>query len=259
MTKVPYSNREVVGMLPNPPFDQKLSSARVWSGIWSITKYVLLFCLGMVVGALFLSGNDVQKQCLESMVAIGFNSHRAREICYKNSITTHNGVLTRFDCMPRNANAQDCRRRGCIWDESVQNVPYCFYPDNYGSYANENVTNVNGKMTASMRRKLKSPYPEDVDLLQFEACAETESRLHIKVPFFIYKILIMFHHVKCSVSYLYHHLLQITDAKKDRFEPFYPVVPQVDCKTFKNSQFQVKMSEGKMGFKVLRSSTNKVM
>ncbi|XP_034250014.1 lysosomal alpha-glucosidase-like [Thrips palmi] len=231
MVKVPHSHPEVVVMLPNPPYDQRISSARVWSGIWSITKHVLLFCLGMIVGALFLTSNDVQKRCLESMVAVGFSSHRAREICYKNPTVSHSGVLTRFDCMPRNANAQDCRRRGCNWDESVQNVPYCFYPDNYGSYSNENVTNINGRTTATMRKKLKSPYPEDVDLLQFEACAETESRLHIK----------------------------ITDAKKDRFEPFYPVVPQVDCKSSKNNQYQVKISEGKMGFKVLRSSSGKVI
>lgn len=47
--------------------------------------------------------------------------------------------------------------------------------------------------------------------------------------------------------------------KRDRFEPFYPVVPQVDCKSFKNSQFEVSISEYKMGFKIIRTSNNKVM
>lgn len=224
------SHPEYGVMLPNLPADTRTSTTRVWSGIWTMTKYVLLFCLGMVVGALFLQGDNVQKKCYESMVAIGISSQRGREICYKNQFSI-NGPTTRFDCMPRNANAQDCTKRGCIWDETVQNVPYCFYPDKYGTYSNKNVTMGNGKITAYMQRKLKSPYPEDVDLLVFEACAETSNRLHIK----------------------------ITDAKKDRFEPFYPVVPDVDCKSFPNSQFQVKISEGKMGFKVLRSSNNKVI
>lgn len=178
--KVPSSQPELVAMLPSPPFELRTSTARVWSGIWTMTKYVLLFCLGMVVGAVFLQSEDVEKRCFESMVAIGFSSHRGREICYKTQPSSV-GVVTRFDCMPRNANAQDCKRRGCVWDESVQGVPYCFFPDKYGSYANENVTEHNGRITAHMHRKLRSPYPEDVDLLQFEACAETESRLHIKV------------------------------------------------------------------------------
>ncbi|XP_026291972.1 lysosomal alpha-glucosidase [Frankliniella occidentalis] len=228
VVKIRPSHPELGVMLPNPPADLRTSPARVWSGICTVIKYVVFFCLGMVVGAVFLQSDNVQKGCFESMVAVGFSTHRSREICYKNQPSYSNGPLTRFDCMPRNANAQDCKKRGCLWDESVQNVPYCYYPDKYGSYSNMNVTAQNGKISAFMQRKIKSQYPEDIDLLQFEACSETESRLHIK----------------------------ITDAKRDRYEPHYPEVPQVQCKSFEKSKFQVKISENKMGFKVLRSPNN---
>lgn len=217
-------------LLSNDVEEPGASTARVWAGIWSMTKYVLLFCLGMIVGSMLLQSGDARKRCFESAIAIGFSPERSRSICFKRP-PTYEEVSIRFDCMPRSANIKDCKAKGCVWDDSIKGSPYCFFPDNYGSYANMNVSSDSGKVSALMARKVKSLYPKDVDLLKFEACAETESRLHVK----------------------------ITDAKSDRFEPFFPVISPADCKSFDNTQYQVRISEGKMGFQIVRTSNNKVI
>lgn len=169
-----------VELLSSARVDSRTSTSKVWDGIWTMCKYVLFFCLGMVVGSIFLQYGDVQKRCFESMVAVGFSTERGKSICYKNQ-PVFGATSLKFDCMPRDASAVGCKNRGCIWEVSTPGVPYCYFPDKYGVYSNTNVSVKDGKVTAFLERKIKSPYPKNVDRLKFEACAETEDRLHVKV------------------------------------------------------------------------------
>jgi hypothetical protein len=62
-------------------------------------------------------------------------------------------------------------------------VPYCFYPQNFGGYRYINVTEAQWGLTAYMQREFYSPYPEDVPVLRMDIKMESKQRLHIKVTF----------------------------------------------------------------------------
>lgn len=112
-----------VELLPSAQADCRKTLIEVGKTIYMMTKYVLFFCCGMVVGAVFLSYGDVRKRCFESMLSIGFNHVRAKNICTKYQEVSQATKL-RFDCMPRNANSVGCKKIGCIWDGTVPGSPY---------------------------------------------------------------------------------------------------------------------------------------
>lgn len=60
-------------------------------------------------------------------------------------------------------------------------VPYCFYPQNFGGYRYINVTEAQWGLTAYMQREFFSPYPEDIPVLRMDIKMESKQRLHIKV------------------------------------------------------------------------------
>lgn len=96
----------------------------------------------------------------------------------------------KFDCFPDDgANASACEARGCCWLKPQNgkimgvplDVPYCFYPPNYESYSYVNVTETAYGLSAFLRRKYRSPFPNDVEVIRMDVRYETSTRLHIKV------------------------------------------------------------------------------
>ena len=91
----------------------------------------------------------------------------------------------RFDCWPEliSATQEKCAERGCCWKPSLKNgVPYCFYPDNFVSYAvKSSPLSSNSGMTVTLERKAASPYPNDVLELQVDVIYETETTVRFRV------------------------------------------------------------------------------
>ena len=90
----------------------------------------------------------------------------------------------RFDCWPEvwSASQEKCIKRGCCWSPSLQTgVPYCFYPDNFVSYAATSSLSSNSGMTVKLERKAPSPYPNDVLELQVDVIYETETTVRFRV------------------------------------------------------------------------------
>lgn len=146
--------------------------------------------------------------------------------------------VDRFDCYPEpGSNQQDCENRGCCWQPATTlissaqlNVPYCFYPRNYGGYKVLNVTKTGYGLDAFLKRTFKSPYPDDVDTLKMIVKFEEENRLHVK----------------------------IIDAENNRFESPYPTVPIIDGACAETS-YSFVLDHDKTGFKVVRKSDNTTM
>ncbi|XP_065342512.1 lysosomal alpha-glucosidase-like [Cloeon dipterum] len=145
-----------------------------------------------------------------------------------------------FDCYPESGATKDkCEARGCCWmprrpaskgnqglHKSLE-VPYCFYPQNFGGYKYVNVTEAQWGLTAYMQREFFSPYPDDVPLLRMDIKMESKERLRIK----------------------------IYDPYHQRFEPPYPEVPKVKGKASKRD-YDVVIDPAKFGFKIVRKKTN---
>ncbi|XP_076451187.1 lysosomal alpha-glucosidase-like isoform X2 [Babylonia areolata] len=89
----------------------------------------------------------------------------------------------RFDCWPEfwSASQQSCEARGCCWRPSSDHVPYCFYPDNYVSYAVSSYTSTAKGMTATLDRKAASPYPNDVMELQVDVIYQTANTVRFRI------------------------------------------------------------------------------
>ncbi|KAF4522943.1 hypothetical protein B566_EDAN012638 [Ephemera danica] len=148
----------------------------------------------------------------------------------------------KFDCHPEDgADEKSCKARGCCWlphgkskeleDEEKRQVPlqvpYCFYPRNFGGYRYTNVSAETWGITAYMERAFYSPYPDDVPVLRMDIKMETQQRLHIK----------------------------IFDPSSHRFEPPYPEVPQVKHAAT-HTDYNVLIDPARQGFKVIRKRTN---
>jgi hypothetical protein len=61
------------------------------------------------------------------------------------------------------------------------NVPYCFYPGGYSTYAFVNVRETGKGASAVYKLKSPSGYPGDVSNVRIDFTAETEQRLRVKV------------------------------------------------------------------------------
>ncbi|KAM6931697.1 sucrase-isomaltase, intestinal isoform 1-T2 [Lycodopsis pacificus] len=109
-------------------------------------------------------------------------------------------VYQRFDCHPEeNADEAKCKARGCIWEQStIERVPSCFYPKDYG-YTVTSVSNSNSGMAVDITRNKKyrssgrpeSPdidtlrvgiYYHSSDMLQFKIWDPTTDRYEVPVP-----------------------------------------------------------------------------
>lgn len=96
----------------------------------------------------------------------------------------------RFDCYPEDgASEQNCLNRGCCWrppsaevDGKVPlNIPYCFYPTNYGYKLVNKEKTQTGYLLRLVKQGHPGPYGKDVENLTVDVRFETRERLHFKV------------------------------------------------------------------------------
>jgi alpha-glucosidase (family GH31 glycosyl hydrolase) len=101
----------------------------------------------------------------------------------------------RFDCLPgRTVKSSECLRRGCCWDDSVNDgSPQCFYPDGYIlGYEVTSFGSSSGSLSPGLTLNLsyskqshfspdQFPYPGLVKKLTVLVLFETSRRLHVKI------------------------------------------------------------------------------
>lgn len=109
--------------------------------------------------------------------------------CYSSPDCTDDADRKRFDCYPDEGAAEDkCQSRGCCWKDATNsfretvplNVPYCFYPKNFGfELVNQQETDTGFLLDLQMQQK--GPYGGDIENLKVDVRLETEYRVHVKV------------------------------------------------------------------------------
>ncbi|KAM7452410.1 hypothetical protein ABFA07_000090 [Porites harrisoni] len=96
----------------------------------------------------------------------------------------------RFDCYPEDgASEQNCLNRGCCWrppsaevDGKVPlNIPYCFYPTNYGYKLVSKEKTQTGYLLRLVKQGHPGPYGKDIENLTVDVRFETRERLHFKI------------------------------------------------------------------------------
>ncbi|XP_038549707.1 maltase-glucoamylase, intestinal [Micropterus salmoides] len=93
----------------------------------------------------------------------------------------------RFDCYPEeHGDEAKCKARGCIWENStIQGVPWCFYPEDYG-YTVTAATDTESGMTVDITRNKKyrssgRPDSPDIDTLRVEVRYHSSDMLQFKI------------------------------------------------------------------------------
>ncbi|XP_070761323.1 sucrase-isomaltase, intestinal [Enoplosus armatus] len=93
----------------------------------------------------------------------------------------------RFDCYPEeHADEAKCKARGCIWKTStIERVPWCFYPKDYG-YTVTAAKETNSGMTVDITRNKKyrssgRPESPDIDTLRVEIHYHSSDMLQFKI------------------------------------------------------------------------------
>lgn len=96
----------------------------------------------------------------------------------------------KFDCYPEDGGSEEkCKERGCCWvprgtkkaGMPPLNVPWCYYPNNYGGYKYVNITASNNGVVAYLKCTFPSHYPNDISLLRMNVEFVTDYQLHVKV------------------------------------------------------------------------------
>lgn len=132
------------------------------------------------------------------IISIWFVALNSSSLLFVNSKECTNiSDLEKFDCYPENgADEKSCTKRGCCWQPRHEShrsshfnfppldVPWCYYPKNYGGYEYINLTRTEQGDLAFMNRTFSSPYPNDVKNLRIDVEYQTDNRLRIKVCYF---------------------------------------------------------------------------
>lgn len=77
----------------------------------------------------------------------------------------------KFDCHPDvGVTRERCLKRGCCFQEPSEdfpplNVPYCYFPEGYGGYEISDIHQEANEVRASLKRKIPSGFPSDVQEL----------------------------------------------------------------------------------------------
>ena len=97
----------------------------------------------------------------------------------------------RFDCYPEgDADSQKCLKRGCCWGkpslprgegEVPLNIPYCFYPTDYGYQLKSKQKTPTGYLLSLAKQGHAGPYGKDIENLIVDLRFEARDRLHFKV------------------------------------------------------------------------------
>uniref|UniRef100_A0A3Q3J6K2 alpha-glucosidase n=2 Tax=Monopterus albus TaxID=43700 RepID=A0A3Q3J6K2_MONAL len=140
----------------------------------------------------------------------------------------------RFDCHPEeNPTVAKCEARGCIWESStIDRVPHCFYPRDYGYNVTE-VTETNSGMTFDITRNKKygssgRPDSPDIDTLRVD--------------------------IRYHRSYMLQ--FKIWDPATDRYEvPVQLTVPSVPETDENKRLYKVNITKNPFGIQVIRKTT----
>ncbi|KAF6720919.1 Maltase-glucoamylase, intestinal [Oryzias melastigma] len=140
----------------------------------------------------------------------------------------------RVDCHPEaNADEAKCTQRGCLWNESnAENVPWCFYPEDYGysvlNYA-ESPTGITVDINRNTRyRSSGRPDSPDINSLRVEIHYHSGDMLQFK----------------------------IYDPSTERFEVPVPLtVPSTPESNEDNRLYKVSVTDSPFGIQVVRKST----
>jgi hypothetical protein len=106
--------------------------------------------------------------------------------CHSSPDCSDDADSKRFDCYPDQGAAEEtCESRGCCWKDAKNyaiplNVPYCFYPKNFG-YALVNQQETDTGFLLDLQMQQKGPYGRDIVNLKVDVRLETEYRVHVKV------------------------------------------------------------------------------
>uniref|UniRef100_A0A3Q3EIB9 alpha-glucosidase n=1 Tax=Labrus bergylta TaxID=56723 RepID=A0A3Q3EIB9_9LABR len=139
----------------------------------------------------------------------------------------------RFDCHPEeNADEAKCKARGCTWKQSaLQNVPWCFYPNDHGySITTSKETDSGITVDIAQNNKYRSSYPDspDIDTLRVD------------------------------IRYHSGHMLQfkIWDPATDRYEVPVPLSVPPEPETDETKRlYEVRVINNPFGIEVIRKST----
>ncbi|XP_076282313.1 lysosomal alpha-glucosidase [Lasioglossum baleicum] len=150
----------------------------------------------------------------------------------------------RFNCHPEEgASELSCSNRGCCWkppesststiNRDPVNIPYCYYPRDWHLYKYKNVTRRGNDVSGFLQLIGNSYYKKDLALLKVEASSIDDSILRLK----------------------------ISDALRKRYEPPWPIRPDVKpfSKQDSNAQYKLDIDDAKPGFRVHRALDNNVL
>lgn len=100
----------------------------------------------------------------------------------------------KFDCYPEGGgNEKSCNQRRCCWKPGKVStrignslfppldVPWCYYPKNFGGYEYIDFTRTDQGGLAFLNRTFPSPYPDDVQNLRLDIQYQTDTRVRVKV------------------------------------------------------------------------------
>lgn len=159
------------------------------------------------------------------------------ESAFGSPVCTDSSDSHRFDCYPDDGATQEkCESRGCCWKHASSspkpniplNVPYCFYPENFGYQLVKQEETATGYML-DLEMQQKGPFGEDITNLKVDVRLETQQRLHVK----------------------------IFDGNNDRYEV--PVETPVVRKKSSQQDYLVSFTHYPFGFAVTRKSTGRVV
>uniref|UniRef100_A0A7N8WS69 alpha-glucosidase n=1 Tax=Mastacembelus armatus TaxID=205130 RepID=A0A7N8WS69_9TELE len=125
--------------------------------------------------------------------------NQAKEVLFLNGLSLNLGETylvewelmvedyQRFDCYPEeHADEAKCKARGCIWKpSSIERVPWCFYPQDYG-YTVKTAEETDSGMTVDITRNKKyrssgRPGSPDIDTLRVEIRYHSSDMLQFKI------------------------------------------------------------------------------
>uniref|UniRef100_A0A8B9HXV6 Maltase n=1 Tax=Astyanax mexicanus TaxID=7994 RepID=A0A8B9HXV6_ASTMX len=150
------------------------------------------------------------------------------------------GVVSDFervDCYPEEgSNEEKCTARGCIWQTSnLQNVPWCYFPADYGYTADTPEITPSG-ISFNIARNTKYPVPR--------SASRTIDTLRVEI------------------NYLNSHSLRfkIFDPANERYEVPVPIsLPPTPDTDEARRMYEVQVTQNPFGIKVIRKSTGTVV
>ena len=168
---------------------------------------------------------------------------QAVELRVLNQTCTKKVETERFDCYPESdASEEGCVKRGCCWNPrgnlrghytSGQDVPFCFYPDDFPNYQVVASNRVRGGNVYSIQKMNATYRPNEILKLEVRVTYDTNYRLRV----------------------------QIVDPNSERYTvPLNTSTSDRDSDLFgDDTDYQIAVSESPFSIKIYRKSTARLM